>query len=136
MNQITKYQCVICEAIYDTEEEGQKCEARGVQPGRFLVGESVYMLHRYPNDPNRPFGHRTITKVLSKNRHTPDYVFNKPFHYGKELWIGDTESHWPVDSYRQASEYLDSLYKIGDKISKSYLLPADTLTVEFVDYDL
>lgn len=139
MKHITKYQCEICQTIHDTEAEAVKCEAKGIQPPRFHVGESVYVIHRYPNYSDRPFGKRTVTKVITENRHTADYVFDKTIRTGKECWIGEDIGILGASdgTYRPANEYDNHLLKIGDLVPDYWPeLSGQPLTEDLVDFTL
>lgn len=121
---IKHYQCEICENEYNTESEALTCEAKGIAPPQYKVGDVVAILMRYPNDMEKPFVKRTITKVIEEG-HVAQYELNKIVQVGKEYWIG---------SFDLATE--QSFHRLGEAIKDNFIsseVAGKILTDDLID---
>jgi len=124
---IERYGCPICGTEYETEDDAVKCLSQPeVIP--YSVGDHVYLLERYPNDPKKPFVERYITKIgdiiLECKKHKVEYELDEAVQIGKTCYVG--KWHRWDDEYQLALE--DDFYQMGDHESFGIILSPETVS--------
>lgn len=103
----TRYQCDICGRNYDSQEECQKCEDKGLATPKYKVGDFVYIVLRYAKEKGRPF-HKSKIEFVENSGHGVYYGLDENVEVGKGYTIGDGDLMWDESSGPATEDYMCS----------------------------